>query len=52
MEVSKKPKNVQFMCTYCGKIITKRIDFGRPLPGQCPRRNGKLPHRWVINKKF
>lgn len=45
-------KNVEYMCSYCGKKQVKTVNMGRPLPGTCPRRNGNMPHRWLINKKF
>ena len=47
----KKPHVIEYMCTWCGKKTTKAIISGRPLPGNCPRRNG-MPHRWVINRKY
>ena len=50
-----KPKVVQYMCSYCGKITT--TNNGRPLPGECPRKtrlpNGKMrPHTWVVKQKL
>lgn len=52
MSLDNKPKNVEYMCTYCGHRQVKRVGFGRPMPGKCPRRTGNQPHRWVINRKF
>lgn len=45
-------RNVEYMCSYCGKKQVKLINMGRPMPGTCPRRNGSMPHRWITNKKF
>lgn len=47
-----KKKNIEYMCTYCGKKQVKLSAMGRPLPGTCSRRGKNMPHRWVINRKF
>lgn len=53
----KSTNNIEYICTWCGKRITKRATSGRPEPGQCPRKPktkdgmGK-PHTWRINRKF
>lgn len=44
-----RDKRVEYMCTYCGHRQTRPKSNGRPMPGRCPKRDGK-PHRWVINK--
>ena len=43
---------VEFMCTYCGKKISKSATNGRPDPGKCPKKTGDKPHSWVINRKW
>jgi len=48
-------KQVEYMCSYCGKKITRSASMGRPQPGQCPRkgttRDGRpKPHTWVVNR--
>lgn len=45
-------KRIEYMCSFCGTKIWKKSGMGRPLPGKCPRRNGKLPHRWLVNRKY
>lgn len=50
-------KHIEYMCSWCGRKIVKGSAFGRPEPGQCPRkgktRDGKMkPHTWTINRKF
>ena len=50
-------KQIEYMCSWCGKRIVKTAIVGRPEPGQCPKkgktRDGKMkPHTWVINRKF
>lgn len=48
---------IEYICTWCGARKTLHKVYGRPEPGECPRkpksRNGKSkPHTWVINRKF
>ena len=50
--MAERKKSVQYMCTYCGRKETRREDFGRPLPGTCPRRGKNMPHRWVVNRRI
>ena len=38
---------VKYMCTYCGKRVTRFDTQGRPDPGTCPRKPNKGPHSWV-----
>lgn len=45
-------KMVEYMCSYCGKKVTRSLRFGRPDPGKCPRKTGDKPHSWVINRKY
>lgn len=50
-------KNIEYICTVCGKRVAKRAFQGRPEPGNCPRkpksRDGKYkPHSWVVNRKY
>lgn len=42
--------SIEYMCTYCGRKEIRGWNSGRPQPGVCPRRGGKLPHRWVQNR--
>lgn len=42
----------EFMCKYCGKKEIRMESMGRPKPGKCPRRNGDMPHSWVVNRKL
>jgi len=51
------PKKIEYMCTWCGKRVTKIANSGRPEPGKCPKKGttrdgGGKPHTWVINKKY
>lgn len=41
---------IQWMCTTCGRKISKSKASGRPEPGKCPRKKGDRPHSWVKNK--
>ncbi len=52
MAIAKKPTTVEWMCTHCGQRFPKSVDAGRPMPGICPRRTNKQPHRWVKNRTF
>mgnify|MGYP005783889821 CR=1 FL=1 len=52
MAISKSPKHVVYMCSYCGTRQTRTINMGRPLPGTCTRRGKNMPHRWVISRKY
>lgn len=45
-------KNIQYMCTYCGKKETRSKTSERLMPGKCPRRNGNMPHSWVKNREL
>ena len=42
--------SIEYMCTYCGRKEIRTWNAGRPQPGICPQRGGKLPHRWVQNR--
>lgn len=51
------PTRIEYMCTYCGKKISRSGNLGRPDPGSCPRKpknpSGKSrPHTWVVNRKW
>ncbi len=52
MPATKKPMSVEWMCTHCGQKIARGASTGRPMPGICPRRTNKQPHRWVKNRTF
>lgn len=58
MTVNKKRiTTVEYMCRFCGKKEVRSVNAGRPMPGNCSRKQsvsgGKsLPHSWVINRKF
>lgn len=50
-------KHIEYMCSYCGMKQVKRINAGKPMPGNCPRKTktkeGKMrPHTWTVNRKF
>lgn len=50
-------KRIEYICTHCGMRVTKNATAGRPMPGDCPRKermkDGKMrPHTWRINRKF
>lgn len=45
-------KMIEYMCTYCGRRVTKSKSNGRPDPGKCPRKTGDRPHSWTINRRF
>ena len=52
-----KAKRIEYMCSYCGKKVMCPTTYGRPQPGECPRKtrlpNGKMrPHTWVISRKL
>ena len=54
---SNQPKTIQYICTYCGKLENRSVYSGRPMPGNCPRKertsDGKMrPHTWRINRKI
>ena len=49
-------KNIEYMCTWCGKKTIRLSSRGRPEPGNCPRKSKDAkghnrPHTWVINRK-
>lgn len=52
MLANRKPTRIEWMCTQCGKKITKAVSDGRPEPGTCPRKPNKKPHSWVQNRKL
>lgn len=57
MNMPKKDLLVEYMCTYCGTLITRAESEGRPMPGVCHRRNkpgsmGLKPHRWIVRRKM
>lgn len=43
--------STEYMCTYCGAKQIKGPNSGRPLPGICPKRKNRQPHRWVVSRK-
>lgn len=45
-------KHVEYVCSWCGKRVTRIEGKGRPEPGKCPRKTGDKPHTWVANKKY
>ena len=45
-------KRIEFMCTHCGRKVTKPAIAGRPEPGKCPKRTPGQPHRWVVNRRY
>lgn len=40
----------KWICTCCGKRISRPDSMGRPDPGKCPRKNGDKPHSWTKNR--
>lgn len=46
------PRNIEYMCSYCGKRSTRTVLAGRPAPGICPRKTNRGPHSWRINRKY
>ncbi len=42
-------KQVEYMCTWCGKKVVKPVNGGRPLPGSCPK-NKSGRHVWTQNR--
>lgn len=52
MAIVKKIARIEWMCTHCGKKVTRSGSLGRPDPGTCPRRPNKGPHSWVKNRKI
>ena len=48
----KRTVTIEYICTYCGAKQSKRKDLGRPMPGHCPRRSAKMPHRWIKNREL
>lgn len=46
-------KQIQWMCTYCGRTEWRKDWAGRPMPGICSKRPLKKgPHRWVKNREM
>lgn len=50
-------KHVEYICSYCGKRVTRTTTMGRPEPGICSRKgktkDGRTkPHTWVISRRF
>lgn len=45
-------KKIEYMCSYCGRKMTKGENTGRPLPGVCPRKQNGGPHSWRVNRKY
>ncbi len=43
-------KQIQWMCTHCGRKETRNENVGRPMPGKCPKKPFKGPHTWVKNR--
>jgi|InofroStandDraft_1065614.scaffolds.fasta_scaffold07974_8 DNA-directed RNA polymerase subunit RPC12/RpoP len=48
-------KQIEYVCSYCGKKSVRSETMGRPAPGQCPRKGKTLdgrskPHTWVKNR--
>ena len=53
----RKPRTVEYKCSWCGRIALRGINSGRPSPGVCDRKgktaDGRTkPHTWLINAKF
>ena len=41
---------IEWMCRYCGQRRVMFKNNGRPIPGECPRRERKQPHSWIKNR--
>lgn len=52
MITKKEPRTAEYKCTYCGKVVHRGINTGRPDPGTCPRKKNGGPHSWAINRKY
>ena len=56
-EKANRPQHIEYICTYCGQKQMRGATSGRPMPGNCPRKermsDGKMrPHTGRINRKF
>ena len=40
----------EYMCTYCGKKVTRGATFGRPSPGKCPNQMVDHIHGWLTEQ--
>lgn len=50
-------KHVEYICSYCGKRVTRLSSLPKPLPGVCTakgkNRSGlSRPHSWIIYRKY
>ncbi|MGN1411432.1 MAG: hypothetical protein ACI4WH_02835 [Oscillospiraceae bacterium] len=43
---------VEYMCSYCGRKMTKLKTSGRPLPSVCSKKHGKKPHSRIKNRTW
>lgn len=48
---------IEYKCSYCGSVVSRLKNSGRPDPGECDRKprtkdGKKKPHTWVINRKY
>ena len=49
--------HIEYICTWCGAKAIRGINAGRPMPGNCPRKESgkdgrKKPHTWRINRRL
>ena len=49
---TKKPRQIEYMCSQCGIKQVRPAFTGKPAPGKCNRRPGDKPHVWTINRKM
>ena len=53
LNMNNNGKQIQWMCTYCGRTEWRKDWAGRPMPGICSKRPLKKgPHRWVKNREM
>lgn len=43
-------RRIEWMCTTCGRKVTRGEQSGRPLPGICPKKPNKSHHTLVKNR--
>jgi len=42
----------EYVCAYCGLKKTSPAGWGAPYAASCPKREGKKPHDWTLNRKL
>lgn len=49
---TQKPRQIEYICSYCGRKEVRPATTGKPALGKCPRKQGDKPHTWTVNKKM